>query len=351
MQDKYRKCIELQELESEAYDLLKAQDFKGALKIGKKLSVCGLECGFLIQGMAYAGIGEKEKAREILADGREIFPESWKISQSLGICHANLGEYDEAIKYYDDGLYFVNSAELQLCFNRASDLKTLGRLDEALDDIEYAVSLLDDGIVPESFNDIMPQHGVNYGEVPIIAGSYSLLISICNQLGKYDKAKEAFEKFFDKYDVNEFIQTTDVCNQYSPGLSAIYSGFAMTLWKSEETDKALELIKKAIALNKWNKNAQFLIREIRNNNDYSNAKYMRIFIEGLSNDVEGFFIYYDVVADDEIEALNFIKEFEPEEIRNSLKIKEMEILDSVSKQPKGIYNVGEYYSYPLTEEN
>ncbi len=368
MENKRTKYTKSQKLSNKAYDLIEKYDFNGALKIGKELSLYGVECGCKIQAHVYAGMGKKKKELKILMQGRGTFPDSWEIRQLLGICYADIGEHDKAIEHYDDGLNIAYGSVIQLYCNRAIDLLQLGKLDEALNDVQYVVSLLDSNIVntiplialrggkhyeilSSADTQLSQQKCAYYDIVSVVEASYSLLIFIYNQLGNYDKAKEVFEKFINKYDINEFIQTTDVYNQYSPGLSALYFAFSITLWKSEGADKALELIKKAILFDKWNKNAQSLIREIRNNNDYNNAKYMRIYLCGKfykpfiheGDTVHSFMVCYFVIADDEIEALNFIKEFEPEEIRNILKVeREIKILDDMPKKPKGVYEISSY---------
>jgi hypothetical protein len=55
----------------------------------------------------------------------------------------------------------------------------------------------------------------------------------------------------------------------------------------------------------------------------------------------GFYISYDVVADNQDEALSFIKEFEPDAVRKSLMIKKIEIFEA-NPQPKGIYKTAGY---------
>ncbi|WCR53503.1 MAG: hypothetical protein PG981_000525 [Wolbachia endosymbiont of Ctenocephalides orientis wCori] len=128
----------------------------------------------------------------------------------------------------------------------------------------------------------------------------------------------------------------------------MYSSFAFALWKLGYVDDALEVSLEAIFFNKHNMNALSNLRRIRDNGDYQKSKYMRILIH--SNKLpseqigEGFYLSYDVVADNEEEALRFIIEFEPKNIRKNIKIEEVETLEA-PKQPKGVYSIGIYHIY------
>ena len=59
----------------------------------------------------------------------------------------------------------------------------------------------------------------------------------------------------------------------------------------------------------------------------------------------GFYVNYDVLADSEAEALEFIRRFEPAEVRDSLKIDEAEVLEARTMEPKGVYRVNGGYCF------
>ena len=67
----------------------------------------------------------------------------------------------------------------------------------------------------------------------------------------------------------------------------------------------------------------------------------------LSRDGPGEGVLHDVsvVADDPEQALEFIREFEPPEIRDALKIEEVVELGSCA-DPKGVYWTTVYHFYP-----
>lgn len=311
-------------LMSQAFELIEVGNPKAALEIGKQLEEMCYSGTFEIQAMAYAEMGEKRKAVEILEKGVKIVPDIWQLWQLLGNYESGLGHYDKAISAFENSLKAKNPDTVSLYYNYAIALQRHGKADAAMNKLQLA------------FED----QQFNQSKVKLIELCFSLLMNLHNQQQNYNAVKQTFEQFSKAYPSS---------NAHSHGLSEIYSELAFALWKTMNKEEAIRIALQAIHLDKQNRNAQFLLREIRKS-DYQNAKYMRIILHGwhkpfkCEKETSGFFITYDVMADDEKEALAFIKEFEPEQIRNRLQIEEIEILKS-EKQPKGIYKVSDYYFY------
>ena len=99
----------------------------------------------------------------------------------------------------------------------------------------------------------------------------------------------------------------------------------------------------AVHFDRKNKNAMWLLRDVRN--EYSkDSKYFLIEVKGTlyvmmdaEEKQELFFAVYAVVADNQEEALSIIKEFERPEVRNSLEIFTAQIAEPTTDLPKGIY--------------
>ncbi|MCK5743065.1 MAG: hypothetical protein KAH48_12700, partial [Chlorobi bacterium] len=99
----------------------------------------------------------------------------------------------------------------------------------------------------------------------------------------------------------------------------------------------------AVHFDRKNKNAMWLLRDIRN--EYSkDSKYFLVEVKGTlyvmmdeEEKEELFFAVYAVVADNQEEALSIIKEFERPEVRNSLEIFTAQIAEPTTDLPKGIY--------------
>jgi hypothetical protein len=118
-----------------------------------------------------------------------------------------------------------------------------------------------------------------------------------------------------------------------------------------DNDAALHHAWEAVALDSSEETALWLIREIEG--EYSeSAKHFRVIIHGRDEgfDADGFWRKYDVVADDEEEAMRFIRRVEPEHIRPSLRMDEVLILDTTPDQPKGVYWCTGYAFYQETDE-
>ena len=103
--------------------------------------------------------------------------------------------------------------------------------------------------------------------------------------------------------------------------------------------------------------ALWLIREIEA--QYSNdAKFYRVSVEGrvpagsFEDDApRGFFRKYEVVADDEQEAMRLVTRVEQEMFRDGLRATEIEMLDDASDQPKGVYWVSAHLFFPEGDED
>lgn len=133
-------------------------------------------------------------------------------------------------------------------------------------------------------------------------------------------------------------------------VAPLYSALAKAEWMLDDRDAAFHHAWEAVALDATDETALWLIREIEG--DYSAAaKYFRVIIHGRDEgfDADGFWRKYDVVADDEEEAMRFIRRVEPEHIRESLRLDEAEVVDAATDQPKGIYWCTSYAFYRETE--
>ena len=110
----------------------------------------------------------------------------------------------------------------------------------------------------------------------------------------------------------------------------------------------MEFLFYSVELDKKNKRTAFLIREIENRFSKS-SNYYRIIIKGVwpepfesETTKPGFYTSYDVVAENIDQAFELIKRFEPEYVRDSLKIEETEILEENHNDPIGIYSANSY---------
>ena len=172
-------------------------------------------------------------------------------------------------------------------------------------------------------------------------------LTLLNNLKRFSETEKYFKELENDIDESENIELEEA--------SRIIMEMARAHWEMGDQSQAEVYLKEAISWDNKNQDAQLLFREMNEENDFSKAKYHKIMIEGKwdepfeeGEEIEGFLVNYNVMADDENEALEFIKYFEPPEIHDSLKINEVEILKS-KKQPKGVYGVSEYFFFKEDE--
>ncbi len=128
-------------------------------------------------------------------------------------------------------------------------------------------------------------------------------------------------------------------------IAEIYLLTGSAVWELHKDDnRALELAKKAANFDRNSRGAMWLIREVKN--QYSdNSKYYILEVTGehFAPTKEGvkllpFKTMYTAVADDPDEAMQFVREFEREEIVDSIELKGVKEAEKEGDLPKGIYS-------------
>ena len=172
-------------------------------------------------------------------------------------------------------------------------------------------------------------------------------LSLLNNLKRFSETKINFQKLEKELDESENIDLEEG--------GRVIIEMARANWELGEHKQAEQFLKEAITWDNKSQDALSLFTKMNKDRDYSQAKCHKIVIEGKwdepfeeGEEPDGFFVTYTVTADNEKEALEFIKFFEPSEVHDSLKISEVEILKS-EKQPKGVYGVSEYFFFKEDE--
>lgn len=319
-------------LMKEGYALLKAAKPEQALAIGRQLEERRYSGGFEIQALAYQDMGENKEAIRVLREGTERVPGLWLLWQILGNFLSDDGSFDEALKAYDTALDLPDADTVSLGFNRANVYWRMGRLDEAR---EITQSLLANPGFEELASDLKLY--IHRAQIGILC-----------DLRLYRDALAHFEGLQRPEEWSEF--PSEVA-----GLEAKYAG---ALWHSGRAEDAKRAVARAIGLDKSNEEAQWLLREMRRADEPLNSTSYRLLIQGpwraeVFPDVSaaaGFFTSYQVVAENLDEALAFVREFEPPEIRDALKIDEVEA-QGPSTEPKGVYSTSAYHFYRKDDDS
>jgi len=131
-------------------------------------------------------------------------------------------------------------------------------------------------------------------------------------------------------------------------ISGIYMLLGSAIWaKDKDKEKTLLLAKKAVQFDRHCKGAMWLLRECMGKFS-ENSIYYRILVKGKlyvkagdEYNVHTFHSAYGVVAQSPDEAMEFIRDFEREEICNNLELTSVEDIDAKPELPMGVYAVSE----------
>lgn len=329
---------EQDELMAEAFAHLEAGDPESALEIGKRLESMQYSGAYEVQAMAYADMDDMEQAVAVLEAGVAHAPGVWLLWQLLGNYRSDLGRFPAAIEAYEAAGNCAPDEDLVIVdFNHANALARHG-------DFTSAQTRLDR--VLES------PHLAQAGRA-FIENAIALRMHLFNAQGEPKAAIATYEALHKQEpdDEGSNVSMADVIAE----LSLAYK-------QSGENAKALASALEAVQLYKWSDAALWALRAARDAQS-DTARGMHLIVEGQwyepleDEDPDGpapeFVTTYDVVADDEAEALRLIAECEPPQVRESLRIVETHPVDHEDESPtpyKGVYATGDYHMYQPGEE-
>jgi len=125
--------------------------------------------------------------------------------------------------------------------------------------------------------------------------------------------------------------------------ASLHDAIGHALFAGGDRAGALQAAWEAIALHPSSEDSMWLIREIEQRRSPA-ARQFRLIVAGEwdeevdgQSDAFGFYVSYEVVADDRDEAKELVLRFEPEEVRSSLIFEDIEELDEAADLPKGVY--------------
>jgi tetratricopeptide (TPR) repeat protein len=313
-------------LMAEAYELLDHDEPEQALEIGRRLEKVQYSGGFEIQALAHQDLDENEKAIRVLRRGTGQVTDVWLLWQLLGNCLSDDEQYEEALTAYDKAVELPDTDRVSVQYNRAILLWRMDRLDDA------------NAVAEELLND--PEFAEARSEVQ--ANIRAARVGILSDLGRGEEAVTFFETLPD----------TDEWSESLAEVARLDAKYAIALWNDDRVDEARTALARAIRHDKTNSDAQWLKREMHAR-DLPGGKFAYdLMICGPwraeafpgTDPAVGFCTKYQVVADHPEQALAFIREFEPSEIRLSLEIEEV-LEEKESGDPKGVYWTSVYQFY------
>ncbi len=320
-------CEPTDDLIEEAFDCIDVGDFEAALKLGRRLRRESPPWGFEILALAYAGLGDRARAIEALRQGVAETPNAWRLWQLLGNYQSDEGRFDECHEAYRRALACAD-------------------VDASSVHLNYAIALLRQAQHTEALRHL---NRVTDPEMRLQA--IDMRLELFNRLEWYTQAIELGRNAVDTYPAYEVIETDAEALQ---SLAKVHAELGLALWLGrQDREGALAQAWEAIALDKGQHTGMWIVRELTGEVS-PRGKYYQVTIRGtwhepMEHDGEwsmpDFKGTYEVVADAPEEAIEFIRPFEPEGMRDSLQIDECTELEPCTDQPKGVYAVPEEYRF------
>jgi tetratricopeptide (TPR) repeat protein len=316
-------------LMSEAFEALEMGEPKSALKIAKELKRMRYSGCFEIQALAYADLGKRTKAIKVLRDGTERCPDVWLLWQLLGNNLSDEDRFEEAFEAYEKGL---NADQ--------ADLASLSA--------NYAIALIRSGEMVRARERIRPfleAPGFHEIEGSLRARILAVELEALRKSGDCDAAVACFEG----------IGNACFGDHAGAELSMCWSEYAHSLLELGRRDEAEKAAIRAAWFDSWNETALWLLREVRRKPTDTETNQYRLVVEGdwcestdhANDKLKGFFASYSVCADNEEEALSFVAELQPDQVRN-LRISKAD-LETKTTEPKGVHSTGDHNLYPKEE--
>ncbi|MEO0470380.1 MAG: tetratricopeptide repeat protein [Bacteroidota bacterium] len=314
----YQDAVRLGE---EAWEAIGEEEFERAKEIGQQLIAGDYESGYRVLGSVHEQMGETEEAEAVLKKGIETYPENWELFLHLGTLYSEANRLEEAIKVLEDAAKLENVESYWIDMNKAVVYYKMQDVDAALNTLQKVTH-------PDMFNE-----------------AFALQLSILDEVGRYDLLLEVVEEGLEETIPPENDQDAEV-------MSRICFYAAKACYKEEDEEATQFYLKQAIQYHRSNESTLELIRDIRA--EYSDsATLYGIMVQALyePETEEGkesfpFMTTYAVLAENEEEAMNYIRDFEIDDVkRESMQVMEVEIAEveegeESETEAKGIYMVG-----------
>jgi len=292
------------QLYAAARDLIDEGRFEDALAIARKLRKLSYSGAYEIEGMAYAGLDRHEDAVRVIREGLQYAPNVWLNWHLLGNCLSDLGRFDEAMTAFDRAAACSGADISYVNLNRAVAAVRAG-------DHASALTWLD-GVHSESLR----------------AATISTRISALRGMGRSDEALDLAMRT-----LREWTDTGRAADEGPMGaIAASAAGI-----RRENGESPLLIRNFAIDYWRATRNVQllWLIRDVMPQVS-TVAKYFRILIHVQTSDTTGYYTAADVVADDQDEAMRFVREIEDLDGTDDVNMDEVTDLGT-SPDPKGVY--------------
>ncbi len=310
---------EIDRLSHQAWALIGEEAYDEARQLGQQMVDADEEAGYRILAMIHAAQDESEAALQLIQRGVAHMPQSWQMRLLLGNLLSDAGDFEQAMQAFDAAKQLPEAELHWIQINQAVVHGRRGEIDQAL-------NLLQQVDHHEAINE-----------------AFEIQLGLLDSVGRHDLIIELAEEDLDLLQAPE-------TEEEAGTLSRILSHIASAYWYEDyDGDEVDHYLRQAIAFDRTNPDALYLLREqdpvFSDQSQVFSMLVKGVIFEsdeqGLERQVE-FITSYEVVADDEEEALDLIRRFEITEIDpQSLQVEAIEPRPNEDEEPKGVYQVGE----------
>ena len=312
--------LEIAQMIQTAREHMDLAEYDEAESLADELLQEEAEEGFPLKAGIYALKEEPEKAIELLKEGIDKNPESWRLKLELGNLYGQLGDTSIAMTIFDEALTMPGVESHWIELNRGIAFLKANQVDEALNHLQQIDH-------PAAINE-----------------AFSVQLEILDMINRQDLIINMAE---DEQPLLSPPESTDDMQT----LANIYGRIATAFWYVQEENESSiqQYLQTAKDLDRTNDQVLWLIREM--DQEYSDEAHIyEILLQGevvVMDEEEAehsipFTSVYVVLEDSPEQALERIKDYEIEAIdKSSLEVIEITSETNEEEEPLGIYIVGE----------
>ena len=304
------------ELVERGFAALAARDTEAAIDAGLELKERRHSASFELLALAYEADGDVERAIAVLEEGVVVAPGVWELWHLLGNLRSGEELFDQAQEAYDRALQSEGANVSMVRMNRGIALQRAG--DEAAAVAELVQ------VVPADLPD------------PIgIAALARAYVDVGSVEGGRRIGTEALADL--------------ASNEWDPMLAELHVVLGeIALEHDEDDDAALSCAQEALAIDRCSFSAFGLIRDVERLSSDAPRMYLLLYQGQWPEPLEegqpapGFHTTYFVIADDVDEARVLAERFEPDDVRETLKLDPVDELETMPATKKGVFQVTGY---------
>ena len=298
-------------LMNQGYEHLEQEEYEEALEVARQLEDLQFTGAFEIAAFAYDGLDDIEEVVRVLHRGTELAPDCWPNWELLGKYLSDLERYEEAEAAYEQALECDDVWIASIRLNQAILAERRGRPEKALELLEEA----DD-----------PHLHLEAAECRI---------ACLKSLGRTDEARSLAEQTLEEG------QDEELHGDTLANIAALLG--QIRLAAGEDKAPLRDMAHRWLCVDPGNEAILDLLREVEGR-FAEQVRYYRLLLHAeipdnhpLSADAIGYFVKYDVYAENVEEAFELAKELEDPELAPGLEIEEIELEEQAeSNEPKGV---------------